>query len=311
MILSLKKIEDHTDLQILIHILENGPKNRFELRKELRKPYTTVYDTVRSLFNDKFLCISRKKKVKNVEYYDLTLYGLIVLIRAYPKIWEKIDSIAQIHSDRLLIFNKWDFFVKNGLREEIIKRLKFTIESCNEWDLYVFAEVEQRKYAINPFASPEIIQLSKKLEITFTEAMHNQTFKERDPELYKQMMKLKSEGFDAYTYKEQEEESSETFNKFLYELNDPRPSMIKQFLFGFDPEKLSLEYQKSLLDSEKNKKYFESERIWFEGQKHFLLTCKKDTDLDDFINKYLYGKTEEHKKAVENLESWLQWWKKV
>ncbi|MGD0331269.1 MAG: hypothetical protein ABSB40_12640, partial [Nitrososphaeria archaeon] len=249
------KIEDHTDFQILTHILENGPKNRFELRRELRKPYTTVYDTVKILFNDKFLCTSRKKKVKNVEYCDLTLYGLIVLIRAYPKIWEKIDSIAQIHSDRLLIFNKWDFFVKNGLREEIIKRLKLTIESCNEWDLYVFAEVEQRKYAINPFYSPEIIQLSKKLETTFSEAIRNQTFKERDPELYKQMIKIQSEGFDAYTYKERAEEFSETFNEFLYELNDPRPLMIKQFLFGFDPEKLSFEYSKSLLYSEKDTKY--------------------------------------------------------
>jgi hypothetical protein len=87
--------------------------------------------------------------------------------------------------------------------------------------------------------------------------------------------------------------------------------MIKQFLFGFDPEKLSFEYSKSLLYSEKDTKYFESERIWFEGQKRFLLICKKDPDLDDFINKYLYGKTEEYKEAVENLESWLQWWKKI
>lgn len=68
-----------------------------------------------------------KHKPKNKMYYDISLSGLMLFLSAKEN-WSDFDvisDVARTHPKLIpLVFGNWEYFVNEGVRDEVIKRLK-------------------------------------------------------------------------------------------------------------------------------------------------------------------------------------------
>lgn len=131
---SKKKQRTSTYFSILFDIAVNGPKSMWELASRLNKSYGNIHDTVKKLTKEKEKMIepirtepSSKNPKIQVEYYDINIWGLFFILQ-HEKILEYIDEIAARQKDKLIIFEKWDFFKERGVE----KNLKFAIGRIGE-----------------------------------------------------------------------------------------------------------------------------------------------------------------------------------
>jgi len=138
-----------TELQILEVLALEKEFAQYDLPKRIGKNYRTVLRHVHNLTEEGLIQVSRteesKKGGKDRNIFTLTCRGLRLALTGDElgltgeKVWENIDDIARNYADELpLIFGKWDFFIKKGLRDTIIARLQaaivgFLIQLGREW----------------------------------------------------------------------------------------------------------------------------------------------------------------------------------
>jgi len=115
-----------TTVLILSYLAKNQSQNKWVLSKKLEKSYGNIHASVKILLenNTPFIRIehtepSSKNPKARINFYGLTLHGVLEGLIDNSKLWEKIDVIAEIHQDKLRIFKKWKFFEIRGLKESI------------------------------------------------------------------------------------------------------------------------------------------------------------------------------------------------
>lgn len=123
-----------TNLEILSFLAQNRPHNTWEIAKALNRSYRNTNDMMQQLLDSDFIKIEYKKpSSKNpeteVEYYGLTLPGLLNTLLLDKEVWKQIDVVAEKHSDKLLVFRKWPLFVLRNMREDIVSSLQLTLKS--------------------------------------------------------------------------------------------------------------------------------------------------------------------------------------
>ena len=131
-----------TELQILEVLALEKEFAQYDMPKRIGKNYRTVLRHLHDLTENGLIRLSRteesKKGGKNRNIFTLTRRGLHLALTG-EKVWENIDGVARNYADELpLIFGKWDFFIKKGLRDTIIARLQaaitaFSIQLGKEW----------------------------------------------------------------------------------------------------------------------------------------------------------------------------------
>lgn len=125
-----------TTLKILSYLATHISQNKWQLSKKLEKSYGNVHASMKKLLEKDpsliKLAVTRKSKTNpkmSVDFYGLTLHGLIEALLANLDLWKETDSIAKIHEKKLLIFEKWKFFEEEGLTDNITKALQITLAS--------------------------------------------------------------------------------------------------------------------------------------------------------------------------------------
>lgn len=121
-------------LEILEYIARHGEISKWQLAKELEKPYSVIYKNIKKMVMYHLVEVtkvepSQKNPKIKVEFYNLTVGGLIDFLN-YERPWRYIEEIIQTHSKKLpLIFGKWKFFKRKKLSEIIIDRLLWGVLS--------------------------------------------------------------------------------------------------------------------------------------------------------------------------------------
>jgi len=104
---------------------------QYDLPRSIGKTYRTILRRLEGLQEDGLIKLCRteesKKGGKEKNILTLTKSGLLCAL-SYPEVWTDIDKVAHNYCDSLpLIFGKWDFYIRKGLRDEIIKRLQAAV----------------------------------------------------------------------------------------------------------------------------------------------------------------------------------------
>ncbi|RLI00110.1 hypothetical protein DRO19_00380 [Candidatus Bathyarchaeota archaeon] len=121
-----------TSLEILRVLAENKQYAQYDLPKAISKDYRTVLRHLKTLEYNHLIRLEKtepaSKGGKDRKIYTLTTEGLITAL-ILEESWSKIDEIARKHANLLpLIFGKWEFFEKHGLKDLIIQFLRQTVE---------------------------------------------------------------------------------------------------------------------------------------------------------------------------------------
>lgn len=169
--LSLTKIQ----AEILLHIAKHKQANKYEISQSLNKSYSSIYNGINCLLEHKLVKVQRtepgeKNPKIEVDYYALTLSGLLVTFD-YTPTWNYIDQIAEKQADKLpLIFGKWQFFINKGVRDKVAKRFEGAVLS-ELWNLTKetirFVESEETKKGIEIFRKEKMTSVLD-LERTLT-----------------------------------------------------------------------------------------------------------------------------------------------
>lgn len=122
------------NLEILSFLAQNRPHSTWEIAKALNKGYRSTNNIMQQLLDSGFIKVEYKKpssknpKIK-VEYYGLTLPGLLNTLLLDKEVWKQIDIVADKNSDRLLVFRKWPLFVLRNMRKEMVSSFQLTLRS--------------------------------------------------------------------------------------------------------------------------------------------------------------------------------------
>jgi DNA-binding PadR family transcriptional regulator len=103
-----------------------------QVAAELKKDYSTILRTTKTLVDNGLLEFSRHertaKRGKEKRYYKITLAGLQTVL-ACGGDWfvQNIRTVAKAHSDKSLVFAKWDKFVQNNCEQALMQNLTDTL----------------------------------------------------------------------------------------------------------------------------------------------------------------------------------------
>ncbi|MHA1711543.1 MAG: hypothetical protein ACTSUS_05715 [Candidatus Freyarchaeota archaeon] len=135
-----KKKRTKTAPEILKLLAREGPKSKWQMKKATGKSYGNIHETVKTLL-DQGLIIKKKTRPSeknpkmDVEYYDLTLPGLISLlsdVRLWNGVFEndkydEIDMIIKRNKHLHPLFQKWDHLSRNIQKHELMGALLATV----------------------------------------------------------------------------------------------------------------------------------------------------------------------------------------
>ena len=129
-----KRKRTQTTPQVLRYLAMNEPSSKWQIAKALRKSYSNIHATIQLLKKAGYIEIvkckpSEKNPKIKVEYYGLTLAGLIVYLMNNKDALKQIDEIAEVHDDKLLVFKKWQLFKAAGLREKMLSYIEDAIKA--------------------------------------------------------------------------------------------------------------------------------------------------------------------------------------
>lgn len=140
-----RKERSKTLPEVLLLLAKSKPKNMWQIAKALDKSYGNIHQTMKKLMEFKYVKVEKKRKSRKnpkieVEYYGVTIRGLVDLLLINTRAWSYIDQIADQHKDKLLIFQKWGLFDKEKLKATIIGNFKDTLVSLVrfKWSERVF-----------------------------------------------------------------------------------------------------------------------------------------------------------------------------
>jgi len=128
-----KKSHIHGSKGILLYLARYGERNKWQIARDLEKAYSNIHAAMRRLVAKDFIYISSRKAGKKnnqfkVKYYKLALAGFFTVLLFNKRSWEYIDEIAQQQANWLpLIFGKWSFYSKKGLKDEVTRRLRIAL----------------------------------------------------------------------------------------------------------------------------------------------------------------------------------------
>lgn len=123
--------------EILVYLACNREKNKWEIKEALKKSYSNIFKTIPKMLANNLIRVSKTEpgnknpKIK-VEYYELTHSGLLTALQALEETgsWKHIDTIAGNYKEmEPLLFGKWNFFIKKGIRNLIIQRLRAAVRA--------------------------------------------------------------------------------------------------------------------------------------------------------------------------------------
>ena len=122
-------------MAILSFLAKNKEENKWQIAKALKKSYGNIHATISDLKSNGLVKVykikeSKKNPKQPVEYYGLTFRGLENALLFDKNLWNEIDQVVETHQDKLLVFKKWDFFEKEGLKETVKKSLRSTLVGC-------------------------------------------------------------------------------------------------------------------------------------------------------------------------------------
>lgn len=123
-----------TNLEILSFLAQNQPHSTREIAKALNKDYRSTNNAIQELLGSNFVKVelkkpSSKKPKVEVEYYGLTLVGLLNTLLLDKELWNQIDVIAEKNYRKLLVFRKWPLFIFKNVRKEIVSSFQHTLRS--------------------------------------------------------------------------------------------------------------------------------------------------------------------------------------
>jgi hypothetical protein len=114
---------------VLLDLARFGEKNKWELKKDLKKSYGNIHQTVENLKEQGMIFVkSKEKSAKNpaidVEYYDLCIGGLFQVVST-PAALQYIDEIANKQRNKAIVFKKWDYFKQKGVDKNLKDAFRF------------------------------------------------------------------------------------------------------------------------------------------------------------------------------------------
>jgi len=121
-----------TDYKILKILAVEGEYAQYDLDKRIERGYRTVLRRLKALTKDGLIRVVRTEKSKKggmkKKILSLTETGLLFAL-ANKDVWPNIDQVANNYQNVLpLIFGEWQFFLNNGLRNEVINRIQAAVE---------------------------------------------------------------------------------------------------------------------------------------------------------------------------------------
>lgn len=106
----------------------NGETHKYKISKDLKLHPSRVSEGLKRLEKLRLVKDREIGKARTgliMRGYSLTVEGIATVLLHQPKLWEKIDIIADKSKETLpLIFGKWDYFKHTKTRESAIKNLK-------------------------------------------------------------------------------------------------------------------------------------------------------------------------------------------
>lgn len=141
-----------TNLEILSFLAQNKPHTTREIAKALNRDFRSTNNVIQQLLDSSFVKVEFKKPSAkdskiDVEYYGVTLLGLINTLLLDKDVWTQIDVIAEKHYKKLLVFRKWPLFVLRNRRKEIVSSFQHTLRSLVYARATVSLEWYDMKYA--------------------------------------------------------------------------------------------------------------------------------------------------------------------
>ena len=140
-----------TDYKILKTLALEGEADLEALAQKVGKHYTSIMRRLKFLEKEyNAVYVSRlettPRKGRERKIYNLTLTGLFLLLGLRSS-WKYIDQIAEKQQDKLLIFKKWNFLAKRGLRNYVVDTLK-VIMSMIAADIIRDALIKKRVFGL-------------------------------------------------------------------------------------------------------------------------------------------------------------------
>jgi len=143
-----KKERSLTAPRILLYLAQNKGHSKWQIANELHKSYGNIHASVQKMLAYRIIKIedtkpgARNKKI-DVEYYDLTLDGLMLVLSDKENL-DVLDKIAETQKTILpLIFGKWRFFEQNGVKPLIIERLQ-KVARDERYEFFALAQPEEK-----------------------------------------------------------------------------------------------------------------------------------------------------------------------
>jgi len=123
--------------KILKFLAKNKNVSQYDLPQKIGCSYRTLLRHLKELKREGLAHIvktevsSKGGLEKNI--WEITVQGLIaVLVYAEEISGEELEEIAETQKDKLLLFKKWDYFAKKGLRESLIEGIRLASEEIAE-----------------------------------------------------------------------------------------------------------------------------------------------------------------------------------
>jgi len=126
--------------EILRLVAKEGPKSKWQMKKATGKSYGNIHQTVkelleRGLIKKESIQPSKKNPKMKVEYYSLTLSGLISVL-SDGQLWsdafkndkyDEVETIIKRNRDIHPLLQKWDHLSRNIQKHELMSALLATV----------------------------------------------------------------------------------------------------------------------------------------------------------------------------------------
>jgi len=128
--------------KVLKALAQKGKATGYEIctKRDKTLNRASTHDALKVLERKKLveMVSVEKHKPKDKLVYDITLQGLLVFFSAEENwlCYDDISDVARLHSDLIpLVFGNWTYFVRAGVRDEVITRLRklFANEETANW----------------------------------------------------------------------------------------------------------------------------------------------------------------------------------
>jgi len=273
-VIKMKKTPTLRTLQVLA--LEKEIRQS-HIAKKINRDDRTVLRHLQELEKDGLARVKDRKRSehgKPQNIWEITSLGLVKVL-SEETIYEHIDEVVKAHSDFLpLVFGKWSFFEKSGLKKTIVERIKLasmTLNSHKAWTFRMRSFEEMRQYEAN--------------------------YKEKEKEMERLAKRLF--GAQAHVRLTQARDGIKAIRTLARDVPDPTQDFIN-IVFALS---MAIRYTST-----------HSIKYWgFDAKKlpDFLSKLYKDTEIRAYITEELPNLLKIHEEYVKNFKSRIDWWESL